>query len=126
MRFAFLKAMAVGCALSLSCVAQESVTVPQLIEFIKSSIKQKLPDKDVAAEAAKLHLTQKLEDQTIEDLQTAGAGPRTVAALTHLADLSAKLPPAPPPRRLSRLPLADRRLPRRIRSASSKQFASMR
>ncbi len=97
MRFAFLKTVAVGCALTLSCLAQESVTVSQLIEFIKSSIKQKLPDKEVAAEVAKLHLTQKLEDQTIEDLQTAGAGPRTVAALTHMADLSAKLPTAPPP-----------------------------
>ena len=97
MRFAFLKTAAVGGVLTLACFAQESVTVPQLIDFIKSSIKQKLPDKDVALEAAKLHLTQKLEDQTIEDLQTAGAGPRTVAALTHLADLSAKLPATPPP-----------------------------
>ena len=97
MRFVFLKTAVVGCALALSCFAQESVTVPQLIDFIKSSIKQKLLDKDVAAEVAKLHLTQKLEDQAIEDLQTAGAGIRTVAALTHLADLSQKLPAAPPP-----------------------------
>jgi hypothetical protein len=84
-------------AIALACFAQETVTVPQLIDFIKSSIKQRLPDKEVAAEAAKLHLSQKLEDQTIEDLQTAGAGPLTVKALTHLGDLSAKLPPAPPP-----------------------------
>jgi hypothetical protein len=97
MRFRFLKMARVGCVLALTCAAQTSITVPKLIEFIKSSIAQKLQDKDVAAELAKLHLTQKLEDQTIEDLQTAGAGPRTVAALTHLADESAKLPPPPPP-----------------------------
>jgi hypothetical protein len=93
----FLRTTAVSCVCALTLLAQVAVTVPKLIEFVKSSISQKLPDKDVAAEVAKLRLTQKLEDQTIEDLQTAGAGPRTVAALTHLADESAKLPPPPPP-----------------------------
>jgi hypothetical protein len=97
MRFRLLKTVAVGCVLTLTCFAQVSITVPKLIEFVKSSITQKLQDRDVALEVAKLRLTQKLEDQTIEDLQTAGAGPRTVAALTRLADESAKLPPPPPP-----------------------------
>jgi hypothetical protein len=89
--------MAVACVFALASFGQETLTIPQLIDFVKSSVAKKLPDKDVAAELAKCRLTQKLEDQTIEDLQTAGAGPRTVAALTHLADESAKLPPPPPP-----------------------------
>jgi hypothetical protein len=97
MQFRFLKTVAVGCVCTLVCLAQESVTVRQLIEFVKSSISQKLMDKDVAAGVANLRLTQKLEDQAIEDLQTAGAGPRTVSALTKLADASAQLPPPPPP-----------------------------
>jgi hypothetical protein len=97
MRLSFLRTAAVGCVYALTALAQVSVTVPKLVEFVKSSVSQKLPDKDVALEVAKLRLTQKLEDQTIEDLQTAGAGPRTVAALTKLADESAKLPPPPPP-----------------------------
>ena len=97
MRFRFLHIAAAWCVCALTLPAQTSVTVPKLIEFVKSSISQKLPDKDVAAELAKLRLTQKLEDQAIEDLQTAGAGPRTVAALTHLADESVKLPAPPPP-----------------------------
>jgi len=97
MRLSFLRTAALSCVCTLTAFAQESVTVPKLIEFVKSSISQKLSDKEVAAELAKLKLTQKLEDQTIEELQTAGAGPRTVAALTHLADESQKLPPPPPP-----------------------------
>jgi hypothetical protein len=97
MRFAFLRATAVACVFTLAAFAQDSMTVQKLIEFVKSSIEHKLQDRDVAAYLAKCRLTQKLEDQTIEDLQTAGAGPRTVAALTHLADDSAKLPPPPPP-----------------------------
>jgi hypothetical protein len=75
--------------------AQRALPVDKLIQFITSSIEQKLPDKEVAAELAGITLTQKLEDRTIEDLQSKGAGPRTVAALTRLADQSAKLTPPP-------------------------------
>jgi hypothetical protein len=96
MRFTFLRTTALACAFALASFAQGSMTVAQIIEFVKSSVQQKLLDKDVAAYLAKCTMSQKLEDQTIEDLQTAGAGPRTVAALTHLADQSVKLPPAPP------------------------------
>lgn len=97
MRKSGVRIAAVWCLCALAAFAQTPVTVPKLIEFVKSSIAQKLSDRDVALEVARLRLTQKLEDQTIEDLQTAGAGPRTVAALTRLADESAKLAPPPPP-----------------------------
>ncbi len=82
--------------LTLPGFAQRALTVDKLIQFITSSIEQKLPDKEVAAELAGITLTQKLEDRTIEDLQSKGAGPRTVAALTRLADQSAKLTSPPP------------------------------
>ncbi|MEP6715800.1 MAG: hypothetical protein ABJC09_09500, partial [Terriglobia bacterium] len=91
-------------ALSLPLLAQTPLSVDKLVESVRSSVKLKLPDKEVAAYLASVRLTQKLEDQTIEDLQTAGAGPRTVAALTRLADQSAKLaapPPPPPPKPVS-------------------------
>jgi hypothetical protein len=79
-----------------SAFAQQTWTIDKLLQFITSSVQQKLPDKDVAAYLVGVRLSQKLEDSTIEDLQAKGAGPRTVAALTHLADESAKLtPPAP-------------------------------
>ncbi|MDE3198883.1 MAG: hypothetical protein KGN84_21220 [Acidobacteriota bacterium] len=97
MGFPYLRSVAVGCILGACLFAQDALSVPKLLEFIHSAIQEKTPDKDVASYLATIRLTQKLEDQTIEDLQTAGAGPRTVAALTKLADASASLPAAPPP-----------------------------
>jgi hypothetical protein len=84
--------------LAVPVFAQQSWSVEKLLQFVTSSVQQKLPDKDVAGYLINVKLTQKLEDSTIEDLQSKGAGPRTVAALTRLADQSAKLQaPAPPP-----------------------------
>ena len=77
--------------------AQQALTIDKLVQFITSSIQQKLPDKEVAAGVAGIRLSEKLEDSVIEELQKKGAGPRTVAALTHLADQSAKLPAAAAP-----------------------------
>jgi hypothetical protein len=76
--------------------AAQQLSVEKLVEFIKSSVAQKLQDKEVAAQLATFRLTSKLEDRVVEDLQGLGAGPRTVAALTKLADQSAKLTVAPP------------------------------
>lgn len=104
MRLAPLRVMLYVCLAALPSIAGQSLTVARLVDFIRSSVAQKLPDKEVAAYLANVTLTQKLDDSVIEELQTQGAGPRTVAALTHLADLSAKLPasvataaPAPKP-----------------------------
>jgi hypothetical protein len=56
-----------------------------------------MPDKDVAAFLAGVKMTEKLSPRTIEDLQGKGAGPKTVAALSRLAEASATLP-APGPK----------------------------
>ena len=77
--------------------AQSGMTVPQLVDFIKSSIQQHNADKDVAEFVVKLRVTNKLGDSTVEQLRAAGAGPRTVAALKKLSAASASLPPAPAP-----------------------------
>jgi len=77
--------------------AQSTMTVPQLVNFIKSSIQQRNADKDVAEFVAKIKVTNKLEAQTVDELQSAGAGPRTVAALKKLSSATAALPAAPPP-----------------------------
>jgi hypothetical protein len=102
MRFAFIRAAALGCICALASLAQQQLTVDKLVEFITSSVSRKMPDKDVAAFLAGVKLTEKLEPRTIEDLQGRGAGPKTVAALSHLAEVSATLPTAaakaPPPK----------------------------
>jgi hypothetical protein len=77
-------------------VAQQALTVDKLVEFIKSSISQKMQDKEVAGYLATVRLTEKLDPRTIETLQGQGAGPKTVAALNRLAEMSSNLtPPAP-------------------------------
>lgn len=89
--------------------AQQTLTVDQLLSFVRSAIKLKQPDKEVAAYLSKLKLSEKLDERTIEDLQGEGAGPKTAAALSQLAAASASLakpqpkapkpppPPIPPP-----------------------------
>ena len=59
---------------------------------MNSALKQKQADKDIAAALAGMKLSQKLDTRTIEELQGNGAGPKTVAALTKLAEASASLP----------------------------------
>jgi hypothetical protein len=73
--------------------------------MIRSNIQLKRPDKEVAEFLRKVHLTQKLDDKTIEDLQSEGLGPKSVAALRALGAASAEMPvaelkkvePPPPP-----------------------------
>jgi hypothetical protein len=80
----------------VSAGSDMQLTVPQLKAFIQSSVSLKQPDRQVAEYLKHVKLTGKLDDQTIEDLQSAGAGPKTVAALKGLGEATAKLPePAP-------------------------------
>jgi hypothetical protein len=84
----------------LTAAGEMNLTVAQLVMFIKSSVQLKQPDRQVAEYLRHVKLTDKLEDRAIEDLQSLGAGPRTVAALRELSEASANLtvaPPAPPP-----------------------------
>ncbi len=80
----------------LSGLAQ-SLSVTQVQDFVRSSVKQKLPDAQVAAYLQKVKLSQNLDAQTVEDLQSSGAGPKTVAVLKTLMAHTAALPPPPPP-----------------------------
>jgi hypothetical protein len=76
--------------------AQQSLTVDQLVSFVRSSIKLKQPDRQVAAYIAKLRLSEHLDPRTVEELEGEGAGPKTMAALKELATASESLPKAQP------------------------------
>jgi len=96
MRKRFLAGVLVFCASSL---AQQTLTVEKLAEFIHSStheMKGKLSDKDIAGYIAKMKLSERLDDATIEEFQNEGAGRLTVAALRALGERSANLPVAKP------------------------------
>jgi len=81
----------------LSAAGEMNMTVAQLVMFIRSSVELKQPDVKVAEYLRKVKLTDRLEDRTIEDLQSLGAGAKTVAALRELSEASARLTVAPPP-----------------------------
>jgi hypothetical protein len=81
----------------LTAASETNMTVAQLVMFIRSSVALKQPDVKVAEYLRKVKLTDKLDDRTIEDLQSLGAGAKTVAALRELSETSASLPVAPPP-----------------------------
>lgn len=67
-----------------------------LVDFVTSSIAQKQPDKAVAATLAGMKMSERLTPAVVEDLQGKGAGPKTVAALSRLAEMSASLAAAAP------------------------------
>src|SRR6202021_1221531 len=84
-------------ALTLTAAGEMSLTVEKLKEFIRSAAQMKQPDKQVAETLRHFKMTEKLDDRTIEELQSLGAGPKTVAALKDLGDASSSLPEAAPP-----------------------------
>src|SRR5205807_2790559 len=79
----------------LGLQAQATITVDQLVSFIRSAIQRKQDDRQVATYLLKVHLSNRLEDRTIEELQALGAGTKTVAALHVLRDANANLSPVP-------------------------------
>lgn len=77
--------------------AEIKMTLDQLRGFVRSSIQNHISDKEMADYIHKIHLTNKLDDRTVEELQGLGAGPKTVVALHDLRDSSDSLPVAAPP-----------------------------
>jgi hypothetical protein len=110
MRFRLLAAVFAVC---IPALCQQSLSIQNLQAFLKSSetfIKEgKMTDKELAGYLAKVKLTERLDDRTIEDLQgTLGLGPKTVEALRRLSSqtqslavakpvVEAKPTPIPPP-----------------------------
>ena len=82
-------------AVSLAASAQ-NLSIQQLRSFLQSAVKMKQSDKDVAGYLAHARLSEKLDDRTVEDLQSLGIGPKTLAALRGLRDQSQDLAAAPP------------------------------
>jgi hypothetical protein len=77
--------------------AQRTMNIVQLEGFVKSSVEQKLDDKQIAEVLKRTRLSEKLDAKTLSALMNLGAGPHTSAALRELSDTSAALPPPPPP-----------------------------
>jgi len=81
----------------LTAAGEMNLTVAQLEMFIRSAVELKQPDRQVAEYLRHVKMREKLDDRTIENLQSIGAGPRTVAILRELGEASGSLPVATPP-----------------------------
>src|SRR5215469_967583 len=91
-------------ALLLLAAKQEPVSIATLISRVRTALEHHDSDNKLAGELRKLWLAQRLDDHTIEELESEGAGPKSVAELLDLRDAAAHLPaptalpsfPAPP------------------------------
>lgn len=101
MQVKLFRAAVLMCLAASATFAQSAMSVSQVKDFVHTAIQDIRAKRATDAEVAKLLMTfkmkQKLEAGTVEDLQSEGAGPKTVAALKHLMEISANLaPPAAP------------------------------
>jgi hypothetical protein len=83
--------------LGMALQAQTQMNLDQLKQMITSSMALKHDDKKIADYLKHVQLTERLNDETIEQLMGMGIGPRTMHALQDLRDQSAKLPSKIPP-----------------------------
>lgn len=77
---------------SVAAWAQPRAAVTELVELVRSSIAEKRPDDQMAKALRKLHLGEQLDDHTIEELESEGAGPKTVAEMVAMRDESRAYP----------------------------------
>lgn len=80
----------------VAVAADPRLSVDQIVSFVSSSVKLKTPDKEVADYLRHVQVSNRLDESTVENLQSLGAGPRTVAVLRALITSSAALPAAEP------------------------------
>lgn len=88
--------MAAVLFLALGVSAQIKFTVEQLVSFVKSSVRLKHPDAQVANYLKKVSLTEQLPAGRIEDLLASGMGPKTYDQLQLMVAATASLPAAKP------------------------------
>jgi hypothetical protein len=93
MRFAFIQAAFLVPVFVVASLAQQQLSVAKVVDFVTSSVAQKMADKDVAEVLSKSRMSEKLDTRIVQELQSKGAGPKTTAALLHLAEASAQLTP---------------------------------
>jgi hypothetical protein len=101
-------AVCFACCFALAGQSQ-TMSVDKLIAFIQSSAqfiqKKQMTDSELAGYLAKVKLTERLDDRTIEEMQGfGGLGPKTMAALKLLRDRTQSLTAAnltPPPKYVS-------------------------
>lgn len=87
-----LRVLAVAAAAVLAWAQPREDSVATLIAVVRKAIAHKDSDSKLAHDIHKMRLGQRLDDHVIEELESEGAGPKAVAELLDLRDVSAGLP----------------------------------
>jgi hypothetical protein len=91
-------AIALVCSAVATAATQPTSTVADVINLVRDAVAKHEPDGALAKALHKIKPAEKLDDRTVEELESAGAGPKSVAELGRLRDASQALPsPAAPP-----------------------------
>src|SRR5580700_1669956 len=96
MRYALTLAM-----LAFPAVAADPppASVNDVVALVRAGLAANRDDKQIAKALSKIKLAEKLETYPVEELESAGAGPKTLQELNHLRDISDLLPlPDDPPK----------------------------
>ena len=81
----------------LTAAAQGGDSIGDVVAAVRAALERHRTDSQVAGSLRKIKLSERLDDRTIETLQSEGAGAETVAQLLQLRDRSSTLrPPAAP------------------------------
>jgi len=89
--------MALRLGLLLTCglyafAATESVSVAEIVSEVRAAVEKHSADGPLAKSLHKLKPSERLDDHVVEELESLGAGPKAVAELERLRDLSHDLP----------------------------------
>jgi hypothetical protein len=89
---------AVLLAVCLCAVAENETSVNSVVATVRTSLRKKHKDAELAAALDQVKLAEHLEDRVIEILESEGTGPQSLGALQRLRDASRLLPlPSDPP-----------------------------
>lgn len=84
--------------IAVAAWAASTASVDDLASLVRTGIQKKQSDSHLAGSVRKLELTERLDWRTVEELESAGAGPKTIEALETLLEESRLLPnPTGPP-----------------------------
>jgi len=81
-------------------------TIENLVRTVRSGLQARQSDEHIARAIDATHLTERLDDEAIEQLQAEGAGRLATDALERQRDVSYRLPPPAAPLRLFEAPAA--------------------
>src|ERR1017187_9360966 len=75
-----------------AAAAQSASSAATVVESVRAGLRLNHKDSQIAKALRKFRLAERLDDRTIETLESEGAGPGTVAELEQMRDASAHLP----------------------------------